>query len=380
MPYRPIRRMITVKREGIRDYSAFRPTGYPVRHRRGVPYDPKVSLGLEFRGYIREIRRLDSLMDGFMLSSDDYMELVKDAYASNVHWSTRIEGNRLTMDQVRDIATSYTGGTIGESRNGDVQEVLNHLHVMFSDRPFGLPWGIGTVCDVHGRLLRGTVETAPGEIRTVPVSVVDPDGNEMFIACPPGSIAEEMDALMAWLAQSPFDEIVTVALFFHGFESIHPFEDGNGRTGRTMMHILLQEFGLRNSSLCKIDEEMLADPETYYSLLAFSDAVGDCTHFVEYTVECLLSAYRKAYAQFSAKDKLSGFDWNVRHLAWEAKDAGEFALSDAVEWSGAGEQTVRHRLDSLVDAGILEKVGRTRSLRYRFMDPFRELRERIGEE
>lgn len=369
-----------VKREGMHDYSAFHPVGYPVRHRRGVPYDPKVSLSLEFRGYIHEIRRLDSLMDGFMLSSTDYMELVKDAYASNVHWSTKIEGNRLTMDQVRDIATRYTGGAMEESRNGDIQEILNHLHVMFSNDPFGLPWSIGTVCRMHGMLLRGTGDVPSGEIRTVPVSVVDPDGSEMFIACPPGSVAEEMDALMSWLAQSPFDEIVTVALFFHGFESIHPFEDGNGRTGRTMMHILLQEFGLRNSSLCKIDEEMLADAETYYSLLAFSDATGDCTHFVEYTIECLLSAYRKAYAQFSSRDRLGGFDWNVRHLAWDAKKAGEFTLSEAVEWSGAGEQTVRSRLEVLVDAGILEKVGKTRSLRYRFMDPFRELKKRIGTE
>ncbi len=369
-----------VKREGIRDYSAFRPAGYPVRHRRSAPYEPKVSLSLEFRGYIREIRRLDSLMDGFMLTSADYLELVKDAYASNVHWSTKIEGNSLSMDQVRDIATRYTDGTMSESRNGDVQEILNHLHVMFSNGPFGLPWSIGTVCRMHGMLLRGTDEISPGEIRTVPVSVVDRDGNEMFIACPPGSVAEEMDALLTWLAQSPFDEIVTVALFFHGFESIHPFEDGNGRTGRTMMHILLQEFGLRNSSLCKIDEEMLADPETYYSLLTFSDAIGDCTHFVEYAIECILAAYREAYARFSAKDMLGRFDWNVRHLAWDAKRAGEFTLSEAMGWSGAGEQTVRSRLETLVDAGILEKVGRTRSLRYRFMDPFRELRERIGTE
>ena len=51
-----------------RDYSHYRPTGYPVRHRRKVPFYPMLSLSMDVRGQIRAIRRMDGQLSGFLLS------------------------------------------------------------------------------------------------------------------------------------------------------------------------------------------------------------------------------------------------------------------------------------------------------------------------
>ena len=65
-----------------------------------------LSLSMDVRGQIRAIRRMDGQLSGFLLSERDYLDLVKEAYASNVHWSTKIEGNELTIDEVRELTST----------------------------------------------------------------------------------------------------------------------------------------------------------------------------------------------------------------------------------------------------------------------------------
>ena len=356
-----------------KDYSRYRPTGYPVRHRRKVPFYPMLSLSMDVRGQIRAIRGMDEQLSGFMLSEKDYLDLVKDAYASNVHWSTKIEGNKLTIDEVRELTTRYTRGEVRESPNGPVQEIINHLRLMISDDLFGLPWSTDTVRDVHRMLMSGVGQTVPGEIRGCEAAVVGRDGFEYFIAAPASAVGEELESLVDWVNSSPFDEVVTSALFFHEFESIHPFEDGNGRTGRTMFQILMQELGLRNCSLCKFEEELLSDSRAYYELLAYTDQTQNYTPFVEYVTESLFVAYQRAVEEFSSKDRLRGMEENTRLLAVRAKECKQFSFHEAASWLNLGESSVRSKLDDLVDMGILGKEGKTRAMRYIFLDPFRDL-------
>ena len=356
------------------DYSRYKVDGYPVRHKEKVPFYPMLSLSQDVRQMMREIREMDRSLDDLILSGADYEELVLDAYASNIHWSTKIEGNRLTMDEVRELTRRYSNGEMKESPKGPVQEILNHLGSMFSQGLFKQPWTMETVVDVHRILMKGVGQTEPGRIREVEVSVTDADGFEYFIPCPAINVTRELCSLVVWANNSPFGEIVTATLFFHEFESIHPFEDGNGRTGRVLFQMLLRELGLKNCELCKFEESLLSDQETYYNLLAYTDKTGNYTPLVTYVTESLLHAYSEALDVFSEKDRLRGMEENTRRIALMAKDVGSFTLQDATAWVLIGESALKKKLDDLVDAGILHKEGRTRSMRYVFSDPFADLR------
>ena len=359
------------------DYSSYVVMGYPVRHRKKDPFYPMLSLDLNIRDMIREIHELDSILGGYMLSEKDYRDLVMDAYSSNIHWSTKIEGNRMTLEEVRTLATEYTGGRIEESPNGPTQEILNHMNSLFQ-REFKMPWSQDTILFVHRSLMTGVGEVDPGVIRDTDVCVRGSDGTELFIACPKGSVETELRSLIDWVNTSPYGDIVTATLFFHEFESIHPFEDGNGRTGRVLFQALLKQMGLPNCDLCKFEEKMLSDTATYYDLLAYTDSTGNYTPLVRYVSESILCAYREAVEEFSSRDRLKGMDENTRFLAMKAKKKGSFSLQDASSWLPIGESAMRRRLDELVGLGILGKEGRTRSLRYVFLDPFRDLRGRLG--
>lgn len=361
------------------DYSRYKVDGYPVRHREKNPFSPQFTLDMNMRRMMIEIRRMDSRLGEFMLSEDDYLTLANEAYASNIHWSTKIEGNRMTMEEVRELTRKYTSGEARESPVGPVQEILNHLGSMFSDSLFRMPWSVETVKKVHFILMRGVGQTEPGRIRDVDVSVTDPSGFEYFIACPHGNVEAELERLVDWVNCSPLDEFATATAFFHEFESIHPFEDGNGRTGRVLFQAILRELGLRNCGLCKFEEKLLSDTGTYYDLLAYTDRVANYTPLIYYVIESLHEAYKEAVLTFSEKDRLHDMEENTRKLVIKAREAGSFGFQEACDWIPLGEASIRSRLDTLVDLGILGKEGRTRGMRYVFLDPFRDLKREVGE-
>lgn len=361
-----------------RDYSRYKADKYPVKHRRKVPFAPSLRLGPEYRYLLKQIRGLEQDLDSMVLSDTDYLELVSEAFTSNIHWSVALEGNPMTEEEVRRVTGSFFDGEVDDSPYGHVQEILNHLHSFFWKDELSLPWRVGAVSTVHSLLTQDVGRGySPGILRTVFSSIEGGDGFEYFHTCPPEHILTELDSLLDWLNHSPYDEIVTAALFFHEFQSIHPFTDGNGRTGRTLFHLLLQELGLPNSKLCMIEKHLLQRPAIYYNLLAYTDQMNDYEPFVMYVTESILKAYEEAFGTLKEKDVLSKVDEVSRQLVIRSKRGGWFTLGEAVTWSGGlSEQSVSRRLRDLQGLGVIEKTGRTKATRFRFKTPFQDLKER----
>jgi Fic family protein len=362
----------------------YNPKFSPVRHKRKVPFSPSAEVTAEFAHRIQRIRGLDFELNRYILTEKDYSELVMDAYSSNIHWSTKVEGNPLSEDEVKRItrATMLSGNI--EKRAGPSQEVINHLLVLAGEEALARKWDKKFLCALHEILLEGTGSKAKIGGYRENQAVIEEGGEEVFIACPPGSIEEEMESLLDWVNKKApaYDVVVAATLFFHEFESIHPFEDGNGRLGRTLFHIYLVGHGLRKSNLCKIDYEILGNTRQYYSLLAYTDESGDYEPLVEAFSLAVLRSYERTIESFSDKDLLSSnLDEISKTLIAGARQRKEwFNVKDAVEWvDEVGEQTVRNRLNGLADMGVLEKMGKTKGLKFRFKIPFSTLKKGAGQ-
>ena len=371
--------MITDYRN-INAYSDYKASGYPIKHKRKVPFDPQIRLGLEYRKIFMNILEMDRVLNEIVLTAGDYLDLVNDVYSSNIHWSVSIEGNPLTREEVRRISTSFfkDAGYL-EKRDGPAQEILNHLHshLAVADM-FRLPWDSDTVRNTHRMLTANTgIEGGSGIFRRTEAEIRDPkDGFVYMIPCPSKDIRDETDSLLEWLKTSPYDAAVTATLFFHEFESIHPFTDGNGRTGRTLFRILLQELGLKNSKLCRFEEEILGSLSTYYDLLGYTDQRSDYGPLIFYISAALEKAYERAVTEFGAKNVLKDLDEASKTLAVRSKKEQWFSLSDAAGWvPSLGEQRIGQKLKALAEMGVLEKRGNTRSTRFRFRDPFADIRK-----
>lgn len=351
--------------------------GYPVRHVRKQPFMPYYRLSPEMNRLNIEIFQLEAELDRFILTFDDYEDLMTEAFSSNIHLSTQLEGNPLTRADVRRFTRKVVGERLTDTHvDFSHQEILNHL-VAYLNPSFHGTWDLATLKTVHRMLLFGDPDSAPGEFRNDNFSVQSTDGQELFIPAPPEHIEDELLSLLLWLNTIGMGTYPTVsgALFFHEFESIHPFKDGNGRCGRSLFHIYLQHHGLSNSKLCFIEQHIVSNPEKYYELLARTDHYQNYDDLIKHFTKAVHGSYVEAVERFLEKDLLSSnLNEGAKRALSMAKQYGRwFNIQFAKSWfENTSDHKVRMRLNELVDCGALISEGSTRSKRYRYLDPIED--------
>ncbi len=150
--------------------------------------------------------------------------------------SNHIEGSRLTHDQTRYIFETNTIGITDQAVNvDDVVETANHFRCIDmiidqADRPLSERF----IKQLHGTLKAGTSDSrkdwfAVGDYKKLPNEV---GGRDTTL---PEDISHEMQELLAWYLEKPFASLEDIIDFHVRFETIHPFQDGNGRVGRLIM-------------------------------------------------------------------------------------------------------------------------------------------------
>lgn len=346
-----------------------------VRRKPKAPFQPRIRIETGLRTRFQQIREFDLEFQRFILKESDYVQIIEDAYSSNVHWSTKIEGNTLTEDEVKIITRESLSGSRSDKPNTQNQEIINHIGVLVFADKFALPWNEDIFKLVNFMLLQKTgTHVEAGKYRIHDGSIQE-DGKDVFIPAPPDAILGQLSYLLEWVNDysAAYEPVVTATVMFHEFESIHPFPDGNGRTGRTLFHLFLQLNGLQNSHLCKLDKQVLSNQSAYYQLLAYTDHSEEYSELIDYMSDAILKSYQDTHDELKSKDLLSsGMEESECRILIRAKQKGGwFRPMEAYGWvRGKSEQTIRNHLNQMCERGIFEKKGRTNSVMYRFKTPF----------
>ncbi len=345
---------------------------YPVRHRRKVPFHPQIETPPDLVRRLMEIRNLDHEIDRYILSERDYLDLLVEVLSVNIHQSVKLEGSRIALGEAARVTRSTLLGTEPHRLESSRQEIRNHVLMWTRPERWHLPWSRSMVQALHATLFDGVDEEArPGELTRRRMAVYSSKGEELFIGCPAEQVGEEIDSLIEWANRQSgaYFPVVSAAVFFHEFESIHPFEEGNGRTGRTLFHMLLENQGLPNSRFCQVEKYLIKDPELYHRILGWTDFKGSYLELVDFFTDALLESYREAVRRLEEKDLMThGLDETGRRLLVQARRHGApFSVREATAWiGGRGEQTIRLHLNDLVRRGALRATGATKSRRYAF--------------
>lgn len=163
---------------------------------------------------------------------------------SFAYHSGNLENEHITYNDTREIfehdgVTSYTGDlkTLFEIRNAkDANELFLEA---FRDRR---PLDEALVKEFHRNLTRNTYDTRRYQLGERPGEYKKHDyvTGKNEIGAAPENVAEEMQELLEELQDIPEDRLLRAAAYYHvKFENIHPFADGNGRTGRITMNYFL---------------------------------------------------------------------------------------------------------------------------------------------
>ena len=197
----------------------------------------------------------------------------------SIYSSLAIEQNTLSLNQVTDIIEGKR--VLGPLQ--DIREVKNAYEAY--EQISGLdPYSVKDLLLAHKWMMEGLVKEA-GQFRSGNVGVYA--GEQLIHAGTPARYVPELvSQLMTWLKESRYHPLVKSCIFHYEFEFIHPFADGNGRTGRLWQSLILQKW---NDLFAWLPIETLVheNQEEYYRMLQKADNEGDSTEFVEFML-CMI--------------------------------------------------------------------------------------------
>jgi Fic family protein len=159
--------------------------------------------------------------------------------------STAIEGNTFSYQETKIVLLD--GITIGGKSVREHLEIINHKEAIDYIEELSRKKTTGLtrtdIFNIHSIILHGIDPKNAGRYRTVPVYVLLKDGSK-HIFCDPLLITDEMDSFFNWLSTEKEEHPLIVSAEAHTkFVSIHPFIDGNGRTARLLMNLILLQNG-----------------------------------------------------------------------------------------------------------------------------------------
>lgn len=291
--------------------------------------------------------------------------LQKDSRSRNVHASTAIEGNPLTLEQVRAIEE---GRTLVASDDRSQREVLNYFAgLRYVEKNVGRKTlRHEDIFTLHRILAEGVMDQGDaGRYRSIAVRV----GN--YMQPPAGDVSGLMMELLDWWNKGSTDlsPVISSAILHHRFESIHPFADGNGRTGRALALWELYRRGFDTHHIFSVDEFYWEDRPRYYAAL---DAVrregDDLTGWLEYSAEGLRQTLERVWLRVQTFQPGPGKKIVLRpkqeRLLRLLADHGSMSPSDIWGALDISKQGAMDLINPLIEAGMIEKTGGKKTGRY----------------
>lgn len=185
--------------------------------------------------------------------------------------SSRIEGTQATLQEVLRFEADEEAHP---EKRDDIQEVLNYRRALrlaeqeTRERPITL----NLIRGIHRQLMSGVrgADKAPGAFR-VEQNWIGPFGCSIdqarYVPPSPLEMVDFLENFGSYVGSPVDDPLVQVAILHAQFEIIHPFMDGNGRVGRILIPLYLQQRGVLGSPVFYLSGELEARREEYYDRL-----------------------------------------------------------------------------------------------------------------
>jgi Fic family protein len=323
-----------------------------------MAYIPQFTITPHLLSEIERVAALRERIQSAMVDLAWIPSLQKDTRARNGHASTAIEGNPLTLDQVRALEE---GRELEASETRSKREVLNYFAGLryVEKNAAKRTFRHTDILELH-RILAGEVmdQGEAGKYRTIFVRV----GRY----CPPAADAVSglMAELLEWwnTASRKISPVLSSAILHYRFEAIHPFADGNGRTGRALALWELYRRGFDTHHIFSVDEYYWEDRAKYYAALdGVRQSGDDLTAWLEYCSAGLRQTLERAWLRIQTFQVKSTRKLVLRprqeQLLHLLSDHGSMAPGEIWKELGVSRQGAMDLLRPLLEAGLVEKVG-----------------------
>lgn len=337
--------------------------------------------------FAQEYGEIQGLLQG--LSPAVAQETLLQTMANEGVKSFEIEGEYISKVEVmssirRNLGIDLSPENQKDKRAKGLAELLMAVRNTFQE-----PLTIEMLCQWHNLLFDHQTLISTGEWRTgiEPMQIISGAiGREIvhFEAPPSNAVPKEMDQLVNWYNSNTSitegkitNALIRAAIAHLYFESIHPFEDGNGRVGRALAEKALSQslgFPVQLSLSLAIE----ADRNAYYTALKNAQRSLEVTDWLIYFAQVILEAQRNAkeVVQFTLKkskffelhkDNLNESQLKVINKMLDQGTAGFEGGITAKKYMGitsVSKATATRHLQHLAEIGALIQTGAGRTVRY----------------
>lgn len=348
-----------------------------------------ISNKLEFSGVIyQQITQRLSIIDSFKgnwkaieNSESRYLkELRKIATIESIGSSTRIEGAKLTDEEVEKLLKSVK---ISKLQSRDEQEVVGYYEALeiILENYTDIEISERYIHQLHGILLKHSHkdQTHKGRYKNLSNQVVanNPDGTQrtIFRTTEPHLTPSEMQDLIEWvnlrLKKKDMHPLMMVATFVYEFLSIHPYQDGNGRLSRLLTSMLLMRQDYKFTQYVSFENVIEKRKDEYYKALM----EGQKNRYKEneridlwilFFLESLIMLTKRLEAKYETYNKLK-FILNDRQqqIIEFIKEHKTIKVSDVEQaMPNQSRNTLKKDLAFLVKEGMIFKTGERKGTQY----------------
>ena len=332
-----------------------------------------------------------------MIGLEGLQTHIRDSLTQEALTTSAIEGEKLDPESVRSsiarrLGLDTSGAPIREGQR-NIEGLIDVLQdaTLHTDVPLSLE----RLCNWHGALFptgfSGMQRIDVGALRAVPIEIVSGavGHHKVHYAAPsPEGLAAQVDAFLTWFNQTnpntgsrPMEGLVRASLSHLWFETLHPFDDGNGRIGRAILQLALGQDMGQAGRIVTLSRQIESCKDQYYSELerAQRSKSMDVTAWVEWMLLQISQASEFASRTIDSAVQRIKFQAIMATVALNERQQKTMKkLLDAGPKGYIGGMTTRKHeqiaqtstptaardLIDLEQLGLLKRQGEGRSTRY----------------
>ncbi len=340
-------------------------------------FTPKFSFTPQLVNNLTSIERLYGQLISEKLIPSLSLKLSQENAILATHYSTSIEGNPLTPKEVTNV---ILGDSIPTNKSElevkNYFNALNHISVAARNQE---PFTNKLVLKLHSLVMQKIEAKKPGIFRDGKVIVGHRGFHGLVVKHdPPYHTSAEIEhallELFSYLRQpSQLSPLIVAGILHHQVAYIHPFYDGNGRVTRllTAYYLLLHNYEVTKYFI--LDDYYDIDRLEYSDKLHSADN-GDKTEWLEYFLEGISHSLRAALERIKdlTERQIESIKGDKRVLVTSREEdvlqvvleLKQIKTSDVSKQLQVSRQQAQSLLHNLVDKGILERIGITKSSYY----------------
>lgn len=337
-------------------------------------WNPRYTLTSAIARGLMEIEAARAVVENTHLPPAVEAELRQRARVRSTHFSTRIEGNRLTLDEAQQVIDGKRADFHGRER--DVAEVRNYWNALLRVEEWAakkIPLTEDLIRRLHALVEKG-VRAKLSPYRDGQ-NVIRDSATGGIVYLPPEAkdVSALMSGLVSWIKHAENEGLpvpIIAGLVHYQFVTIHPYYDGNGRTARLLATFILQRGGYGLNGFFSLEEHHARDLAGYYHSLAVHPhhnyyegrAAADLTSWLEYFIKTLTGVFAlvKEEALRVAKEGMPAEPEELRRIDHRGRvvlalfaQREQITTTEVAKALGLSDRMARELLKSWVNDGWL---------------------------